>query len=151
MNMAYYHVLFDRAVDEGFGVLGLGQDYVEDRNASFFVAEAHTLYKRELKLNDQVRMTLQLVDFDEKRLHFYMEIRHADEGWVAATCENMSLHVDMDVAEGRCLPGRHPRQSHGHEGRPFPPRPAAGAWPRGRHSRPRQAVPEPLLAIGTRH
>ena len=24
MNMAYYHVLFDRAVEEGFGVVGLG-------------------------------------------------------------------------------------------------------------------------------
>src|SRR6185312_8114233 len=85
MNMAYYHVLFDRAVEEGFGVVGLGQDYMEARNASYFAAEVHTLYKRELKLGDEVRITLQLVDFDEKRLHFYMEIRHVGEGWVAAT------------------------------------------------------------------
>ena len=26
LNMAYYHVLFDRAVDEAFGVVGLGTD-----------------------------------------------------------------------------------------------------------------------------
>ena len=42
MNMAYHHVLFDRAVDEAFGVVGLGQDYLLDRNASHFAAEVHT-------------------------------------------------------------------------------------------------------------
>ena len=39
MNMAYYHVLFDRAVDEAFSVVGLGPDYLEERNASYFTAE----------------------------------------------------------------------------------------------------------------
>jgi acyl-CoA thioester hydrolase len=95
MNMAYYHVLFDRALDEGFSLLGLGPDYVEERRASFFAAEVHTLYRRELKVRDQVRVTLQLVDYDEKRIHYYMETRHALEGWVAASMEGLSLHVDM--------------------------------------------------------
>jgi acyl-CoA thioester hydrolase len=97
MNMAYYHVLFDRALDEGFSLLGLDQEYVEERRASFFVAEIHTLYKRELKVRDQVRVTLQLVDYDEKRVHYYMEIRHAAEGWIAASMEGLSLHVDMET------------------------------------------------------
>jgi acyl-CoA thioester hydrolase len=97
MNMAYYHVLFDRAVDEGFGLVGLGREYMEERKASFFTAEIHTLYKRELKARDRVRVTLQLVDHDEKRIHYYMEIRHAEEGWVAATMEGLSLHVDMET------------------------------------------------------
>lgn len=95
MNMAYYHVLFDRSVDEAFETVGLGPDYVVERKASFVVAEIHTLYKRELKVRDPVRITLQLLGHDEKRLHYYMEMRHAVEGWVAATCESLSLHVDM--------------------------------------------------------
>jgi acyl-CoA thioester hydrolase len=104
MNMAYYHVLFDRAVDEAFEIVGLGQDYLERRNASFFTAEIHTLYKRELKVTDQVRVTLQLVAFDEKRLHIYEEIRHASEGWVSATCEVLSLHVDMETKKVTAFP-----------------------------------------------
>src|SRR4028118_1205149 len=76
MNMAYYHVLFDRAVEEGFSLVGLGHDYLEKRKASFFAAEIHTLYKRELKLHDRVRVTLQLVDYDEKRIPHDTEIRH---------------------------------------------------------------------------
>jgi len=95
MNMAYYHVLFDRAVDEAFNMVGLGYEYVQERNASYFAAEVHTVYRRELKANDLVRVTLQLLDHDEKRIHYYMEIRHAAEGWIAASCENLSLHVDM--------------------------------------------------------
>ncbi|HZH51355.1 MAG TPA: thioesterase family protein [Microvirga sp.] len=95
MNMAYYHVLFDRAVEEGFGLVGLGHDYLEERKASFFAAEIHTVYKRELKVHDEVRVTLQLVDFDEKRIHYYLEIRHATEGWTAASMEGLSLHMDM--------------------------------------------------------
>ncbi len=46
LNMAYYHVLFDRAVDEAFGLVGLGPDYAEERHASFFAVEIHTIYKR---------------------------------------------------------------------------------------------------------
>ena len=105
VNMAHYHVLFDRAVDEAFGVAGLGRDYVEERNASFFTAEVHTLYKRELTGSDRVRITLQLIDFDEKRMHFYQEMRHAEEGWVAATSENLCLHVDMATRKVTPFPG----------------------------------------------
>ncbi|PSC05107.1 thioesterase [Alsobacter soli] len=95
LNMAYYNVLFDRAVDEAFAVIGLGEDYVRERRASFFTAECHVLYKRELKLEDPVRVTLQLIDFDEKRLHVYMELRHATEFWLSASSENLMLHVDL--------------------------------------------------------
>ena len=97
LNMAYYHVLFDRAIEEGFTIVGLGEDYVEERRASYFAAEMHVLYRRELKAHDEVRATLQLIDYDEKRLHFYMELRHASESWIAASCEHLALHVDMET------------------------------------------------------
>lgn len=102
MNLAYYHVLFDRTLDEAFDVVGLGPDYVAERHASYFAAEAHVLYRRELKAGDAVRVTLQLLDTDEKRFHVYLEARHAREGWTAATCEILSLHVD--IASKRVTP-----------------------------------------------
>jgi len=95
LNMAYYNVLFDTAVDEVFHRLGLGPDYVKTRGASFFTAEAHVCYLRELSAGMPVTVTLQLIDFDQKRAHFYQELFHADEGWLSATCEQLSLHVDM--------------------------------------------------------
>ena len=97
LNMAYYHVLFDNALGEALELVGLGEDYVRSRGHSFFTGEVHVVYKRELRLDDPVRVRLQLVSHDEKRLHIFEELCHASEGWVAATCELISLHVDLAV------------------------------------------------------
>lgn len=97
LNMAYYNVLFDTAVDDVFNRVGLGPGYVKERNASFFTAEVHVCYVQELSVDTPVIVTLQLMDFDEKRAHFYQELRHAEEGWLSATSEQMSLHVDMEA------------------------------------------------------
>src|ERR1700694_5387988 len=70
LNMAYYNVLFDRAVDEAFELVGIGPAYVERRRRSFFTAEVHVRYLRELQVGAPVRVTLQLLNFDSKRLHF---------------------------------------------------------------------------------
>ena len=40
-------------------------------------------------------MSVYLIATDEKRLHTFEELRHATEGWISATSENMTLHVDM--------------------------------------------------------
>ena len=94
MNMAYYNVLFDRGADEAFDRLGIGAAYVTERRLTIYTAEIHVCYVRELHLADQVTVSFQLLDHDDKRLRAYQEIRHAD-GWLAATSETLSLHVDM--------------------------------------------------------
>jgi acyl-CoA thioester hydrolase len=94
LNMAYYNVLFDRAVDEVFELLGCGADYVK-KGFSTFTAEVHVRYLRELHEGDPVRVTFQLLEYDHKRMHYFEQLYHAEEGWVSATSENMSLHVDM--------------------------------------------------------
>jgi acyl-CoA thioester hydrolase len=94
LNMAYYNVLFDRAVDEVYELLGCGLAYVEAKRHSCFTAEVHVRYLRELNAGDPVRVTFQLLDFDPKRLHYFEQLFHAD-GWLSATSENMAIHVDM--------------------------------------------------------
>ena len=95
LNMAYYNVLFDRAVDEAFALVGLGQEYMKQHGCSFFTAEVHVRYLRELNATDPVRVTVQLIDCDQKRLHFFEQLFHATEGWVSATSEDIALHVDL--------------------------------------------------------
>jgi acyl-CoA thioester hydrolase len=104
LNMAYYNVLFDRAVDEAYELIGIGVDYVTQHKHSFFTAEVHLRYLRELHAGDPVRVTFQLLDFDRKRLHTFEQLFHADAGWVAATSENMSLHVDMAGRKSAAFP-----------------------------------------------
>jgi acyl-CoA thioester hydrolase len=100
--MAFYHVMFDRAVEEAFMLLDLGADYLAERGGTTFAAECHVHYRQEVKPEMPMRITIQLVDYDEKRVHLYMEMRHANEGWLAATSENLYLHVD--VASRKVIP-----------------------------------------------
>jgi len=95
LNVAYYNVLFDRAVDEIYELIGLGPAYLERHQHSTMVVEAHVRYLRELKLEDPVRVSVQLLDYDAKRIHIFEELRHATENWLSATSENMTLSVDM--------------------------------------------------------
>ncbi len=104
LNMAYYNVLFDRAVDEVYEPLGLGFRYVETTRHSTFTAEVHLRYLRELHAGDPVYVTFQLIDFDAKRLHYFEQLFHADEGWLSATSENMALHVDMTAKKTAAFP-----------------------------------------------
>jgi acyl-CoA thioester hydrolase len=106
LNMAYYNVLLDRAVDEVFELLGCGLDYVKEHKHSCFTAEAHVRYLRELHAEMPVRVTFQLLDHDGKRMHYFEQLFHAAEGWVAASSENMSLHVDMQAKRSAPFPDR---------------------------------------------
>lgn len=94
LNMAYYNVLFDLCADEAYELLGLGPDYARTRGFTSYTAEFHICYLRELHAGDRVRVSLQLVDHDEKRFHTYQELFHED-GWLAATGEALGLHIDM--------------------------------------------------------
>jgi acyl-CoA thioester hydrolase len=104
LNMAYYNVLFDRAVDEVYELLGCGVDYLKETQHSCFTAEVHVRYLRELNAGDRVRVSFQLLDFDAKRLHYFEELRHAEAGWRSATSENMALHVDMTARKTAPFP-----------------------------------------------
>jgi acyl-CoA thioester hydrolase len=94
LNMAYYNVLFDRGSDVAFDALGLGAAYARERKLTIYTAEVHVCYVQELHLGHKVTVSFQLLDHDEKRLRAYQEIRHVD-GWLAATSEQLALHVDM--------------------------------------------------------
>jgi acyl-CoA thioester hydrolase len=94
MNMAYYNVLFDRGGDFAFDQIGIGTEYIRLRGLSFFVAEIHVCYVRELHDGDEVTVSFRIVDADAKRIHAYLEICHTD-GWLAATSEILFLHVDL--------------------------------------------------------
>ena len=104
LNMAYYNVLFDRCVDEAYELIGCGLVYLEQTRHSTFTAEVLVRYLRELHEGDPVRATFQLLDYDAKRIHYFQELRHAEEGWLSATSENMTLHVDMTAKKTAPFP-----------------------------------------------
>jgi acyl-CoA thioester hydrolase len=123
LNMAYYNVLFDRAVDEAYELIGCGLAYVEQSRHSCFTAEVHVRYLRELRAGDPVYVTVQLLGFDAKRLHYFEQLYHQD-GWLSATSENMALHVDMAAKKTAAFPAaiaaRLARMKRAHGALPIP-------------------------------
>lgn len=104
LNMAYYNVMFDRALDELWFRFGIGPDYKKARHGSTFTAECHVRYLREIHLGDPVQISMLLVKADEKRLHTFEELRHATEGWLSATSETIHIHMDMSARKTAPFP-----------------------------------------------
>ncbi len=95
MNMAYYNVLFDETSDTILSLVGVGWDYTQQGAGSTFTAEVHVSYLKELNDADPVRIAYQLLDWDEKRLHLFGYMYHGTQGYLAATSEQMTIHVDV--------------------------------------------------------
>ena len=97
MNMAYYHLVFDRGVDFAYDQIGVGEDYLA-KGGSCFTREVHVHYLSELALGEAIQVTWQLLDWDAKRLHFFEQMYrgapHPDN--LVATSEQMALHVNME-------------------------------------------------------
>jgi acyl-CoA thioester hydrolase len=103
LNMAYYSVLMDRAADQAYPLLGFGPDYRETTGCTTYIAEFHICYLRELMEGDRVISTFQMLDHDAKRFHIFQELWHED-GWLAATGEALTLHVDQSGETPKVAP-----------------------------------------------
>jgi acyl-CoA thioester hydrolase len=97
MNLAYYVVLFDQATDLLYDTLGVGQAYRDATGNSTFTAETHTLYEREVLVGERVCVMTQLLGADAKRVHYFHEMFHAEEGHRIAAQELLGLHIDLSV------------------------------------------------------
>jgi acyl-CoA thioester hydrolase len=97
MNVAYYVLAFDQAVDAEFDAMGLDAETRGTTGQTMFAAEMHITWKRELSEGDPIAITWQILEFDEKRLHSFFRMNHATEGFLASTSEWMQLCVDLNA------------------------------------------------------
>lgn len=104
MNVGYYGVAFDRAADLFTDQLGFDESYRKRSNCSTYVLETRTGFLRELTLGQRVAVDVQLLDFDAKRLHYYLRMLHSEDGQVCAWTEIMLMHMDMGTVSGAPMP-----------------------------------------------
>ena len=96
MNVAYYVLAFDLGVDKLWEDFGITTEYIESGAGSTFAVESHVIYRQELMVNDPYFVTAQLLAYDEKRIHQFQRMYHAEKRFLAATAEWMNLHVDLE-------------------------------------------------------
>jgi len=102
MNEAYYVLIYSHATDVLFDLVGLDAETRERTQRSIFSAEAHISYLSEVREGEEIEVLCQLLDHDQKRLHFFNRLRRVSDGVEVATAEVLMLHVD--TAARRVVP-----------------------------------------------
>ncbi len=97
MNVGYYVVVFDYATDAWLDFIGLTSAYRDEQQITTFTLEEHTTVIREVSAGAPLRFTTRLIGYDAKRIHYFHQMYHADEGFLASTNELMSLHVSQET------------------------------------------------------
>ncbi len=97
MNVAYYVLAFDFATDALFNFLGLSKDYKLRNKVSTFAVDMNVSYKRELRLGEAFRIETRLINCSNKALHYFHEMYHVEESFLAATNEVLSMHMNMET------------------------------------------------------
>ena len=64
----------------------------------------HINFIRELRLGDPLRLSCQLLDFDTKRVHYFLRMHHAEDGQLAAVSEQIMVHVDLETRRSSEFP-----------------------------------------------
>jgi acyl-CoA thioester hydrolase len=105
MNVVHYRAAFDAATDGLFAHLRLGpDDYNARTGATLMVVEEHTRYHAELAEGERYRIVARLVGHSAKKLHYLLAMEHLDRGTLAATHEELALHVDLAARRSSPLP-----------------------------------------------
>jgi len=104
MDTIYYKVVANDGTRALFRRVGLTPDLMASNGSTFFQAEMHICFERELRLGDPVSVHSWLVAADAKRIHHIHEIFHEAEGYRAATVELMTLHISRATRRTAPMP-----------------------------------------------
>ena len=104
MSESCYLLVFGDSSDAFFRYIGIDEDYRDQGGHSFYTVETHLHNLREVSQGEALRLTLQLLDLDEKRLHIFHAMFHGTSGKLLATAEQMLVHVNMKEGRSEAMP-----------------------------------------------
>ena len=105
MNVAYYTMAFDTALDEVFDeVLGIGAEQARTLRMGPMALQSQIHYLAELLEGDRFATDFQILDADQKRIHFFSTMINLASGVEAATYESLSMNVDLEARRAAPYP-----------------------------------------------
>ncbi len=104
MNVAYYVMVFDQAMDEFLNLYGLGKAYTLGGHGSVFALQNHVHYMREVSVGTRLGVNLQLLDLDAKRIHVFFRMRDLSNDQVVSTSEILCIHVNVQTRRSAVFP-----------------------------------------------
>jgi carnitine 3-dehydrogenase len=98
-----YLQLFGDTTTALMNYVGADPDYVAS-GLSYYTVETHIVHIKEVKLDEKLHVTTQLLGADAKRLHVFHAIYRTRDNALLATGEQMLLHVDSKAS--KAVPAR---------------------------------------------
>lgn len=97
MNAAEYVGVFDKIGYSLLGQLGVGKAYTAASQCGIYTVDIAVNYRREVLVDDPLELRLRVLAADQKRLLCLMELFQTRDGYLAATMEQLSIHVDLNT------------------------------------------------------
>ena len=97
MNIMWYVGKFDEANWNMFARLGLTPSYLRQSGRGMAGVQQNISYRRELFAGDIVEIRSRLLELREKSIRFVHDMRNAETGEIAATCEITAVHLDRQA------------------------------------------------------
>ena len=107
MNVAYYTLAFDKALDFFFeDVLNIGPSFVEKNSEGPFALKASYNYFSELLEGENFFVDISILDFDSKRVHVFGEMRKDKSLELSAIFETVLMNMDLNARKVKEYPNR---------------------------------------------
>ena len=103
MSESCYLLVFGDNSDAFFRFIGIDETYRAGGH-SLYTVQTHLHNLHEVSQGEPIRLTLQLLEADEKRLHIFHAMFHGASGVLLATGEQMLVHVNMVAGRSVAMP-----------------------------------------------
>lgn len=104
MNAARYVGVFDHFGYQLLDALGVGESYTRASHCGIYTVDIAVNYRRELLAGDPLELRLRVLGADAKRLLCLMELFQTRDNYLAATMEQLSVHVNLDTRRSQVFP-----------------------------------------------
>jgi acyl-CoA thioester hydrolase len=104
MNVMWYVGKFDEATWNLFAQVGLTPSYLRQSQRGMAAVQQNITYRRELLAGDIVEVRSRFLEVRDKVVRFVHEMRNAEDGGLAASCELTGVHMDRVQRKSCPLP-----------------------------------------------
>jgi len=104
MNVMWYVGKFDEANWNLIARIGLTPTYLRQSGCGMAAVQQNISYKRELLAGDIIEIRSSVLEVGNKSVRFLHEMRNAETGEIAATCEITGVHMDRKLRKSAAFP-----------------------------------------------
>ena len=104
MNVMWYVGKFDEANWNLIARIGLTPSYLRQSGCGMAAVQQTISYKRELLAGDIIEIRSRVLEVGNKSVRFLHEMRNAETGEIAATCEITGVHMDRKARKSAAFP-----------------------------------------------